>query len=177
MSAVESKAPAARHMQEPPATKFLEVPGGTIAYDDAGSGRVVICVPSIGDLRAEYRFLRPQLLAAGFRVVTMDIRGHGESSAGFPDYSSPASGSDILALARHPTSSADRCWRSCRSWGRHLGAKEGVEREGVLGQGGVDAVLEHGADLGEGHAGAGELALVAQISGWDPDGGKGTQVE
>jgi len=58
-----------------------------------------------------------------------------------------------------------------------LGVKGGVEREGVLGQGGVDAVLEHGADLGEGHAGAGELALVSQIGGWDPDGGKGAQVE
>ena len=58
-----------------------------------------------------------------------------------------------------------------------MGVKGGVEREGVLGQGGVDAVLEHGADLGEGHAGAGELALVSQIGGWDPDGGKGAQVE
>jgi len=82
-------------------TKLLAVPGGTIAFDDTGEGPVVICVPSIGDVRAEYRFLRPQLLAAGLRVVTMDLRGHGESSTEFDDYSSEAIGGDILALARH----------------------------------------------------------------------------
>ena len=41
----------------------------------------------------------------------------------------------------------------------------------------MDAVLEHGADLGEGHASAGELALVAQLGGGDPDRREGTQVE
>jgi pimeloyl-ACP methyl ester carboxylesterase len=82
-------------------TQYLPVPGGTIAYDVTGSGPVVICVPSIGDVRAEYRFLRPRLVAAGYRVVTMDLRGHGESSAGFDDYSTQAIGADILALARH----------------------------------------------------------------------------
>ena len=58
-----------------------------------------------------------------------------------------------------------------------MGEKGGVEGEGVLGQGGVDAVLEHGADLGEGHAGAGQLALIAQVAGRDPDGGEGAEVE
>ncbi len=82
-------------------TQYLSVPGGTIAYDVAGSGPAVICVPSIGDVRAEYRFLRTQLVAAGYRVVTMDLRGHGESSVGFDDYSSQAIGRDIIALARH----------------------------------------------------------------------------
>lgn len=82
-------------------TRYFAVRSGTIAYDDVGSGPVVICVPSIGDVRAEYRFLRPYLLDAGFRVVTVDIRGHGESSARFRDYSAPAVGDDILALARH----------------------------------------------------------------------------
>ena len=96
----ESTEPTRRFATEYP-TRFLTVPGGTIAYDDAGSGPVVLCVPSIGDVRAEYRFLRPQLLAAGYRVVTMDLRGHGESSVGFAEYSTPAIGEDILALARH----------------------------------------------------------------------------
>lgn len=82
-------------------TRFLAVDGGRIAYDDAGRGPVVICAPSLGDLRAEYRFLKPTLLAAGYRVVTMDHRGHGESSTGWADYSVAAVGQDILALARH----------------------------------------------------------------------------
>jgi hypothetical protein len=41
----------------------------------------------------------------------------------------------------------------------------------------VDPVLEQGADLGEGHAGARELALIAQVAGRDPDGREDTQVE
>jgi pimeloyl-ACP methyl ester carboxylesterase len=81
-------------------THLLERPDGRIAYDDTGgSGPLVIAVPSLGDLRQEYRFLRPQLVDAGYRVVTMDVRGHGGSSTGWPDYSAVAVGSDIVALA------------------------------------------------------------------------------
>ncbi|MEZ4572987.1 MAG: alpha/beta hydrolase [Thermomicrobiales bacterium] len=82
-------------------TQTLATDEGTIAFDDTSTGHLVICVPSIGDVRAEYRFLRPQLVEAGFRVVTMDLRGHGESSTDFSDYSSAATGADIIALSRH----------------------------------------------------------------------------
>ena len=81
-------------------TRFLDVPGGRLAYDDQGAGQVVICVPGMGDIRAEYRFLTPQLLDAGYRVVTLDIRGHGESSVRWPEYSAAAVARDVLALAR-----------------------------------------------------------------------------
>lgn len=81
-------------------TQFLEVKDGRIAYDDAGSGPLVVCVPGMGDLRREFRFLAPQLVDAGYRVVTMDTRGHGESSVGWTDYSVAGVGSDILALIR-----------------------------------------------------------------------------
>jgi pimeloyl-ACP methyl ester carboxylesterase len=82
------------------ATQFLQVHDGTLAYDDAGSGPLVICVPGMGDLRGEYRFLAPQLVAAGYRVVTLDVRGHGETSVRWPDYSAAGVGADILSLAR-----------------------------------------------------------------------------
>jgi pimeloyl-ACP methyl ester carboxylesterase len=81
-------------------TKYLDLPGGRIAYDDAGSGPLVVCVPGMGDVRAEYRFLAPRLLASGYRVVTMDLRGQGESSANWADYSQGAVGGDIVALIR-----------------------------------------------------------------------------
>ena len=81
-------------------TQFLEIGAGKIAYDDTGSGPLVVCAPSLGDLRAEYRFLTPQLVAAGFRVVTMDLRGLGESSPDWQDYSVGPVGSDMLALIR-----------------------------------------------------------------------------
>lgn len=82
-------------------TQFLSVEKGTIAYDDTGSGIPVLCVPGMGVTRAEFRYLTPQLAAAGFRVITMDLRGHGESSAEWDDFSIEAMGRDILALARH----------------------------------------------------------------------------
>ncbi len=56
-------------------TQFLKRPEGAIAYDDTGSGPLVVCAPSMGDVRGEYRFLASQLVTAGHRVVTMDLRG------------------------------------------------------------------------------------------------------
>lgn len=83
-------------------TLFLQRPGGTLAYDDTGGdGHLVIMVPGLGDLRHEYRLLAPKLTAAGYRVVTLDLRGHGESSTGWSDYSVVAVGRDILALIEH----------------------------------------------------------------------------
>lgn len=75
---------------------------GHIAYDDTGgSGPLLLAIPGMGDLRSEYRALRPLLQRAGYRVVTMDIRGHGETSACWPDYSAHAVGRDALALIEH----------------------------------------------------------------------------
>src|SRR3978361_402818 len=82
-------------------TQFLKTSEGTIAYDDTGSGQLVICVPSMGDLRQEYRLLAPQMIAEGYRVVTMDGRAHGESSTTWSDYSVVGVGKYMLALIRH----------------------------------------------------------------------------
>jgi pimeloyl-ACP methyl ester carboxylesterase len=82
-------------------TQFLTTEGGRIAYDLSGSGPLVLCVPSMGDIRQEYRFLAPRLIEAGYRVATMDARGHGESSVGWADVSVAGVGADILALAKH----------------------------------------------------------------------------
>jgi pimeloyl-ACP methyl ester carboxylesterase len=92
--AVEAPAP-------PSTTRFLTVDEGRIAYDDTGGGPLVLAIPGMGDLRSEYRALRPLLQQAGYRVVTMDVRGHGETSARWSDYSSQAVGRDALALIKH----------------------------------------------------------------------------
>lgn len=81
-------------------TQFLQIAQGRIAYDDMGQGPLVICSPSMGDVRGEFRFLAPLLAGAGYRVVVMDVRGHGESSSGWDDYSVAGVGSDMLALVR-----------------------------------------------------------------------------
>lgn len=82
-------------------TQYLQLPEGTLAFDDQGRGPLVVCMPAGGDIRAEYRFLAPQLIAAGYRVATMDIRGQGESSARWPAYTDAALGADVLALIAH----------------------------------------------------------------------------
>jgi pimeloyl-ACP methyl ester carboxylesterase len=81
-------------------TRWLENDNGKISYEDNGSGPLVICIPSVGDVRAEYRFLAPRLVEAGYRVVLMDMRGHGESSTNWDDFSVVGVGRDLLALIR-----------------------------------------------------------------------------
>jgi pimeloyl-ACP methyl ester carboxylesterase len=52
----------------------------------------------MGDLRAGYRFLAPQLVAAGYTVATTDLRGHGDSDTTFSSYGDPETAGDIEAL-------------------------------------------------------------------------------
>lgn len=76
----------------------LERPHGSIAYDDSGDGPVVLCIPSPNEIRSEYRHLTPLLRKAGYRVVSCDLRGRGQSSAVWPSYETSMIANDILAL-------------------------------------------------------------------------------
>jgi pimeloyl-ACP methyl ester carboxylesterase len=79
---------------------FFTRPEGRLAFTDQGSGPLVVMVPGLGDLKEEYRFLAPKVVDAGYRVVTTDLRGLGNSSVGWPAYTNAALGSDIVALIR-----------------------------------------------------------------------------
>jgi pimeloyl-ACP methyl ester carboxylesterase len=83
-------------------TQYFERPEGTLAYSDyGGSGELVLMLPGMGALRSEYRYLAPKLSEAGYHAVTVDLRGHGESSVPWQSYDLPAVGNDILALTQH----------------------------------------------------------------------------
>lgn len=82
-------------------TERLDRPGGRIAYEVDGSGPLVVCVPGMGELRSLYRHTAPALVAAGYRVGTMDLRGHGDSDATFAGYDDVAAGQDVVALVEH----------------------------------------------------------------------------
>ncbi|MGI5507188.1 alpha/beta fold hydrolase [Lentzea sp. CA-135723] len=82
-------------------TEFLTVDGGTIAYDITGAGPLVVLAHGMGDSREAYRFLAPALVEAGHRVVTTDLRGHGESSVGWASYSRTDLAGDLIALVKH----------------------------------------------------------------------------
>jgi pimeloyl-ACP methyl ester carboxylesterase len=79
--------------------RYLDRGEGRIAYDVVGEGPLVVCAPGMGDLRSVYRFMTPGLVEAGYRVASMDLRGHGDSDIGFSSYDDVALGSDMLALA------------------------------------------------------------------------------
>ncbi|WP_035845411.1 alpha/beta fold hydrolase [Kitasatospora azatica] len=82
-----------------PQTRYLQLAGGTLAYDDTeGEGTPVVLLPGMLDSRAVYRHLRPLLTAAGHRVITMDLRGFGESSIAWDDYGPAGAAADALAL-------------------------------------------------------------------------------
>ena len=82
-------------------TSYMDRGEGRIAYEVTGAGPLVICLPGMGDLRSVYRFLAPALVDAGFRVAAMDLRGHGDSDAGFAAYDDVAAATDALALIDH----------------------------------------------------------------------------
>jgi pimeloyl-ACP methyl ester carboxylesterase len=82
-------------------TLHLQRPEGRLAYDDAGTGPLVVAVPGMGDLRSTYDELRMTLLAAGYRVVTTDLRGHGDSDATFRSHGDEATAEDVAALVEH----------------------------------------------------------------------------
>ncbi|MEU5091785.1 alpha/beta hydrolase [Streptomyces sp. NPDC021356] len=82
-------------------TEYLAVDGGTIAYEVAGSGPLVVLAHGMGDSRAAYRALIPPLVAAGHRVAAVDLRGCGESGTAFQDWSRTAIAGDLLAVVRH----------------------------------------------------------------------------
>jgi len=82
-------------------TEFVDVPGGRIAYDENGSGPLVVLSHGIGDRRQVYRFLAPKLAHAGHRVANADLRGHGESTMGWTYITRTDVAGDLLALIDH----------------------------------------------------------------------------
>ena len=82
-------------------TEFVDVEGGRIAYEVAGEGPLVVMSHGMGDRRQVYRFLAPRLVEAGYRVVTTDMRGHGDSSMGWPSITRTDVANDLIALIRH----------------------------------------------------------------------------
>jgi pimeloyl-ACP methyl ester carboxylesterase len=83
-------------------TTTLQRSGGILSYDDpGGTDRLIVAAPGMGDLRHVYRYLTEEGASRNLRVVTMDVRGMGESSTDWPDYSDGAIGSDMLTLIRH----------------------------------------------------------------------------
>ena len=82
-------------------TEHVDVAGGRIAYDVAGRGPLVVLSPGMGDTRSTYRFLAPLIAAAGYRVASVDLRGHGQSSVGWGSHHRADTAGDLIAVIGH----------------------------------------------------------------------------
>jgi pimeloyl-ACP methyl ester carboxylesterase len=77
----------------------LELGEGAMVYEDSVTqGPVVVMVPGMGDTRGQFRFLGPELVSAGMRVITVDPRGEGDSDAMFSSYAASSVGDDLVRL-------------------------------------------------------------------------------
>ena len=102
-------------------TRLLDRPEGRIGYDVIGDGPLVVCLPGMGELRSSYRFTVPALTAGGFRVATMDLRGHGDSDATFSAYDDVAAGGTRWrwsSISVAPRSWSATPWPPARRCGR-----------------------------------------------------------
>ncbi|WP_440072293.1 alpha/beta fold hydrolase [Streptosporangium sp. OZ121] len=82
-------------------TEYLSIAGNTIAYDVTGEGPLVVLAHGMGDSRHSYRFIVPALVAAGYRVANVDIRGCGDSGLDWDGYSRTDIAGDLVAVVRH----------------------------------------------------------------------------
>lgn len=88
-------------------TEFVTLDGGRIACDVIGDGPLVVLSHGIGSGRHDYRHLVPLLADAGYHVVNVDMRGHGESSLDWPSVTGKAAigrtdvAGDLLGVIRH----------------------------------------------------------------------------
>lgn len=85
---------------QPGRTEFVDVEGGRIAYEVIGDGPLVVLSPGMADTRTTYRFLAPLIAAAGYRVASVDLRGHGESSVPWDSYTHADTAGDLIAVIR-----------------------------------------------------------------------------
>ena len=69
-----------------------------LGYDDAGSGTAVVLVHGFTLDRRMWDDQAPPLLAAGYRVLRYDLRGHGESDAPPTGYSYSDHAEDLMRL-------------------------------------------------------------------------------
>ncbi|AKF09076.1 alpha/beta fold hydrolase [Sandaracinus amylolyticus] len=81
-------------------THFAQRSEGRLAYVDQGpsTAPAVLCLPSLGDTRAQYRRIAPRLLDTGARVLAADLRGHGESDATFARHDVRDLADDLVAV-------------------------------------------------------------------------------
>ena len=60
----------------------------------------MVLSPGVADIRSTYGFLAPLIADAGYRVASVDLRGHGGSSTSWDSYSYPDTAGDLIQVIR-----------------------------------------------------------------------------
>lgn len=84
-----------------PPTQYINARSGLpVAFDYVGDSRdpAIVCIPGMGDLRSQYRHLRPYLVQCGLRVITFDVRGFGDSAPRFLCHAARAVAKDAMSI-------------------------------------------------------------------------------
>ncbi|CZS98335.1 uncharacterized protein RAG0_07110 [Rhynchosporium agropyri] len=78
----------------------VSIDGGSLAVevDGQSDAPLIVCSPGMGDTRDAFGPLSAKLVAAGYRVARVDLRGHGESTLGFNNYGDEAIADDYVAI-------------------------------------------------------------------------------
>lgn len=77
---------------------FIDTDGGKLAVEVEGDGPLIICSPAMGDTRDAFAPLAAHLVACGYRVARIDLRGHGDSAPRFNRYGDEATADDLLTV-------------------------------------------------------------------------------
>jgi len=80
---------------------FTASDGASIAFDDQGEGRPLLCLSGLTRNASDFDYMLPHL-PAGWRVIRMDYRGRGASAwTGPSTYTVPREGRDAVELLDH----------------------------------------------------------------------------
>lgn len=81
--------------------EFLRRGTRQLGYEVTGTGPTIVLAHGLADCRDTFRHLTPLLVAAGYRVATIDLRGHGDSTPKWDSYTQSDTADDIAALIDH----------------------------------------------------------------------------
>ncbi len=100
---------------------FIERDGIALDVRDSGTGPPVLLLHGWPDTKDVWRHQVPALLAGGYRVITADLRGFGDSSrpTDVDAYTAPAMVGDVLGILDHLA--IDRAHLVGHDWGAAIG--------------------------------------------------------
>ncbi len=80
---------------------FFEHDGCSLHYEDYGQGAPLLLLHGLGSSGLDWEYQVPAFRAAGYRVITLDLRGHGRSDKPRERYSMRMFSADVEALIDH----------------------------------------------------------------------------